>query len=236
VDALVFSKLVLVLVFLVGYFMLVQGAGQAGSGSTQQLTQVVSGVLVLALAGFAPWLALKVVHFTGEHAAQLHTLGASAAGGAATAGRLGHKAATHVASAGPGALGAGAGFGGERGAAAASARSPKSTGAPAPPTPSPGQAVNVSGPGGGDAAGRPPSSGPGGNGSTGGPAAPSATTAATAPEGFAAPTTAPGPGAPRGTPPPSQAGTSTPGQQVLPVLVPPAADAPAPPARPRSHL
>ena len=52
--ALVVSKLVLVLIFVVGYFMLVQGVGQAGSGVSQQVTQVVAGAIVLALAGFAP--------------------------------------------------------------------------------------------------------------------------------------------------------------------------------------
>jgi type IV secretion system protein TrbL len=89
--ALIFSKLILVLVFVIGYFMLVRGAGQAGSGVTQEITQVVSGVIVLALAGFAPWLALKVVHFTGDHAQQLHALGASTVGGAAAGARMAQK-------------------------------------------------------------------------------------------------------------------------------------------------
>jgi type IV secretion system protein TrbL len=89
--ALIFSKLILVLIFVIGYFMLVRGAGQAGSGVTQEITQVVSGVIVLALAGFAPWLALKVVHFTGDHAQQLHALGASTVGGAAAGARMAQK-------------------------------------------------------------------------------------------------------------------------------------------------
>ena len=90
--ALVFSKLILILIFVIGYFMLIKGAGQAGSGVTQEITQVVSGVIVLALAGFAPWLALKVVHFTGDHASQLHAMSATAAGGALAVGRMGQKA------------------------------------------------------------------------------------------------------------------------------------------------
>jgi type IV secretion system protein TrbL len=89
--ALIFSKLVLVLIFVVGYFMLVRGAGQAGSGLTQEVTQVIAGVVVLALAGFAPWVALKMVHFAGEHAERLHGVGVAATGGVAAAGRMGQK-------------------------------------------------------------------------------------------------------------------------------------------------
>jgi len=94
--ALIFSKLVLVLVFVAGYGILIDGVGQAGSGGTQKVTQVISGILVLLLAGFAPWLALKLVHFTGEHAHQLHSLGASAVGGAAAGGRMAQKAAPYL--------------------------------------------------------------------------------------------------------------------------------------------
>jgi type IV secretion system protein TrbL len=95
--ALVVSKLVLVLVFVTGYGILVEGVGQAGTGATQKVTQVISGVIVLFLAGFAPWLALKVVHFTGEHAQHLHALGAGAAGGVAATGRMAQRAAPYVA-------------------------------------------------------------------------------------------------------------------------------------------
>ena len=94
--ALVVSKLVLVLIFVVGYFMLVQGVGQAGSGVSQQVTQVVAGAIVLALAGFAPWLALRVVHFTGDHAQQLHAMASASAGGAVAAGRMAQRAAPLV--------------------------------------------------------------------------------------------------------------------------------------------
>lgn len=124
--ALVFSKLVLVLVMVVGYGILIKGVGQAGTGATQEVTQVISGVLVLALAGFAPWLALKVVHFTGEHAQQLHGLGTSAVGGVAAAGRSARKAAPYATAfaGGPTAAGAagsiGASGAGARASAAAS--------------------------------------------------------------------------------------------------------------------
>jgi hypothetical protein len=56
---------------------------------------VISGILVLFLAGFAPWSALKIVHFTGEHAHQLHSLGASTVAGAAAGGRMAQKAAPY---------------------------------------------------------------------------------------------------------------------------------------------
>ena len=45
---------------------------------------------MLALAGFAPWLALKIVHFTGDHAHQLHAMASTSAGGD-VAGRMGQK-------------------------------------------------------------------------------------------------------------------------------------------------
>lgn len=74
--ALVFSKLILVVIFVVGLGILVDGVGQtsaAGAGGvTQALTQTAAGLLVLCLSGFAPWLALRLVHFSGDHFAQLH--------------------------------------------------------------------------------------------------------------------------------------------------------------------
>ena len=86
-------KFILSTIFIVGYGILIEGVGQAGSGTTQKVTQVISGVLVLFLAGFAPWSALKIVHFTGEHAHQIHSLGSSTVAGAATGGRMAQKAA-----------------------------------------------------------------------------------------------------------------------------------------------
>ncbi len=93
--ALIVSKLILILIFVAGYGILIEGVGQAGSGATQKGTQVISGVLVLFLAGFAPWSALKIVHFTGEHAHQIHSLGASTVAGAAASGRMAQKAAPY---------------------------------------------------------------------------------------------------------------------------------------------
>jgi hypothetical protein len=93
--ALIVSKLILILIFIAGYGILIEGVGQAGSGTTQKVTQVISGVLVLFLAGFAPWSALKIVHFTGGHAHQIHSLGSSTVAGAATGGRMAQKAAPY---------------------------------------------------------------------------------------------------------------------------------------------
>jgi hypothetical protein len=80
--ALIFSKLILVLIFLVGWGMLAKGVGQAGQSGPQTTTQAVSGLLVLALAGFAPWVALKMVHWTGDQFHHLHTMAATSTAGA----------------------------------------------------------------------------------------------------------------------------------------------------------
>jgi len=136
--ALIVSKLILVLIFVAGYGILIEGVGQSGSGVTQKVTQVISGILVLFVAGLAPWLALKVVHFTGEHAQQLHSLGTSAVGGVAVGGRAAQKAAPYVARAaampaGGGAMAGGAAAGaggGSAGGAAASGAAGPSGGSP----------------------------------------------------------------------------------------------------------
>ena len=54
IVALVFSKLILMFVFVIGIFVLLKGLGSTSTGGTQEITQTVSGVLILALAGFAP--------------------------------------------------------------------------------------------------------------------------------------------------------------------------------------
>jgi type IV secretion system protein TrbL len=135
--ALIVSKLILVLIFVAGYGILIEGAGQSGSGATQKVTQVISGVLVLFLAGFAPWLALKVVHFTGDQAHQLHALGASAVGGVAAGGRMASKAAPHAQRlAAPGSGG---------GAAMSRSRPARATAAPSGPIATPGGAPGAAG-------------------------------------------------------------------------------------------
>ncbi|HET9444514.1 MAG TPA: hypothetical protein VFO65_14390, partial [Acidimicrobiales bacterium] len=79
--ALIVSKLVLVIIFVVGLGMLVGDVGRADAGGTQTVTQIASGVLVLALAGLAPWFALKLVHWSGGEFHHLHSLASTSTGG-----------------------------------------------------------------------------------------------------------------------------------------------------------
>ena len=84
IVALVFSKLILMFVFVIGIFVLLKGLGSTGDGGTQQITQTVSGVLILALAGFAPWVAIKMAHFAGAHLEGMHMMAGHATAGATT--------------------------------------------------------------------------------------------------------------------------------------------------------
>jgi hypothetical protein len=102
--ALIVSKLILVIIFVIGLDMLVEGVGQAGSGGTQRATQAVSGLLVLAVAGFAPWLALKLVHWSGDQFHQIHGLALASAGGAYKAVQAPQKAMPWVTGGRAGAL------------------------------------------------------------------------------------------------------------------------------------
>jgi len=197
--ALIFSKLILILIFVIGYFMLIKGAGQAGSGVTEQITQVVSGVIVLALAGFAPWLALKVVHFTGDHANQLHALSATTAGGTTAVGRMGQKAVpamgavTSKLSAGAGADTTNAERSGSPGSSAQ--RTPTGEPVPGGPPDAGGSPGGPGTPGGPGASGGPPSSG--GPSSSPGPGSPSGAPGSPGPSPTASPG-APGSGGPAG--------------------------------------
>ena len=83
--ALVFSKLLLVIIFVVGLDVMDSGLGQSGTGATQTVTQIATGLLILCVAGFAPWLALKMVHFAGESFHQIHVHGQAAVSGAQAA-------------------------------------------------------------------------------------------------------------------------------------------------------
>lgn len=75
--ALIVSKLILVIIFVIGLGVLTDGLGEAspagsGASATQSITQAIVGALILLMAGFAPWLAIKLVHFGGDHFHQLH--------------------------------------------------------------------------------------------------------------------------------------------------------------------
>jgi hypothetical protein len=91
--ALIFSKLILVIIFVVGWGMLDAGVGQSGNSNSQTVTQTAAGLLVLAVAGFAPWMALKLVHFGEDQFHRLHVLGTTATHGARTAAAAPQKAA-----------------------------------------------------------------------------------------------------------------------------------------------
>jgi hypothetical protein len=84
--ALIFSKLILVIVFAIGLGVLTNGVGQSAQttagGATQSLTQTVTGALILVMAGLSPWLAIKLVHFAGDSLHTIHGHASSAAMGA----------------------------------------------------------------------------------------------------------------------------------------------------------
>ena len=80
--ALVFSKLILVIIFAIGLGVLTNGVGQAGGGATQSITQTITGALILVMAGLSPWLAIKLVHFAGDSFHTIHGQAASTAAGA----------------------------------------------------------------------------------------------------------------------------------------------------------
>ncbi len=69
--ALIFSKLILILIFVIGLGVLGGlGSPQNAVGLTR-ITGDITGLLILLVAGLSPWMALKLVHFTGEHMATL---------------------------------------------------------------------------------------------------------------------------------------------------------------------
>jgi len=90
--ALIASKLILVIMLVIGYYVLTRNLGAVGAGGaaggnptgTQAVTQVATGGLILLLAGLAPWVALKTVHFADDHMAELHAHAGSATAGAST--------------------------------------------------------------------------------------------------------------------------------------------------------
>jgi type IV secretion system protein TrbL len=95
--ALVISKLILVIIFVIGLGVLTDGLGEVNgkvtgtdASATQSITQTIIGALILLMAGFAPWLAIKLVHFGGEHFGQIHGHAQSALAGAQTVPR--HRA------------------------------------------------------------------------------------------------------------------------------------------------
>jgi type IV secretion system protein TrbL len=87
--ALIVSKIILVTIFVIGLGVLEDGvAGSMRAGTNhagQTLTQIVVGVLILLMAGFAPFLAIKLVHFAGDSFHAIHASAGSVTQGAQTA-------------------------------------------------------------------------------------------------------------------------------------------------------
>ena len=75
VAALVFCKVVIVVTFVVGASAFTGSgpvvAGQASSDQSAGLSDVLVGVLLLAIAVFAPWLTFRFVHWSGLEAASV---------------------------------------------------------------------------------------------------------------------------------------------------------------------
>jgi hypothetical protein len=85
--ALIVSKLILVIIFVIGLGVLTDGLGEsvgpsANASATQSITSTIIGALILLMGGFAPFLAIKLVHFGGEHFEQMHGHARGAVAGA----------------------------------------------------------------------------------------------------------------------------------------------------------
>ena len=82
--ALVFSKLILIIIFVIGLGVL-GGMGSATGGTPlTAITGEITGLLILLVAGFSPWMALRLVHFTGDHMATMAQSASHARAGAST--------------------------------------------------------------------------------------------------------------------------------------------------------
>ena len=80
--AMIASKLLLVIIMMVGVSVL-EGAGHSpDAGPGQDITQVATGALILLMGGFAPWIAIKMFHFAGDALQSAHAYAAQAPAGA----------------------------------------------------------------------------------------------------------------------------------------------------------
>jgi type IV secretion system protein TrbL len=82
--ALVFSKLILILIFVIGLGVLGGMGSPANAGGISAITNDITGLLILLVAGLSPWMALKLVHFTGDHMATMAGSASHATSGAST--------------------------------------------------------------------------------------------------------------------------------------------------------
>jgi type IV secretion system protein TrbL len=132
-TALVFSKLILVIIFMIGLSVL-DGAGQTtGNSSTgqagQATTSLAIGALVLLMAGLAPWIAIKMVHFAGDSFHAVHAHAGAATAGAQQAAAIPQKMAAMSSKVGAGSS-AGSKQGGVPGGGPASQPKPSGGGSP----------------------------------------------------------------------------------------------------------
>ena len=82
--ALVFSKLILIIIFVIGLGVLGGLGSPVGASPLTTITQEITGLLILLVAGFSPWMALRLVHFTGDHMATMAQSASHASAGAST--------------------------------------------------------------------------------------------------------------------------------------------------------
>jgi len=69
--AMIVAKLFLAIILVTGYYTLIYGVGNTSAGGVTSVAQALgsasAGALILALAAFAPWLAIKSIHFASDH-------------------------------------------------------------------------------------------------------------------------------------------------------------------------
>jgi len=82
--ALVFSKLILIIIFVIGLGVLGGLGSPVGASPLTTITQEITGLLILLVAGFSPWMALRLVHFTGDHVATMAQSASHASAGVST--------------------------------------------------------------------------------------------------------------------------------------------------------
>src|ERR1039457_5899427 len=82
--ALVFSKLILIIIFIIGLGVLGGMGSPSGATPLSVITEEITGLLILLVAGFSPWMALRIVHFTGDHVATMAGSASHASSGAST--------------------------------------------------------------------------------------------------------------------------------------------------------
>lgn len=150
--ALIVSKLILVIIFVIGLGVLTDGLGETtgtgGVSATQTITQTIIGALILLMGGFAPWLAIKLVHFGGDQFQAVHGHAQAATAGAQTVAAAPQKIQSFAGRFGAGTSG-GSGSNGSNGSPGSRASTSIPNGnAPASPT----NGAPPSSPGGGPAA------------------------------------------------------------------------------------